>query len=83
MLFYYWRGPDGLPLWEIRGIRTHRFEPMSSQINGIQIYTSRFLSRCSRLLEYNKDWLAQCKDNVTEWDISMVLAAWSPSGSAL
>ena len=29
----------------------------------------RFLARCSTLLGYGKDCLAQCQDNVTEWDI--------------
>ena len=37
--------------------------------NDFKIDTGRFLARCSTLLEYGKDWLAQCQDNVTDWDI--------------
>ena len=44
-------------------------------------YACRFLARCSALLGEGKGWLAQCQENVTEWD--MVLAAGSASGAAL
>ena len=35
------------------------------------------------LIGYDKDWLAQCQDNVTVEYQVMVLAAWFPSGAAL
>ena len=35
-----------------------------------QIDTCRFPARCSALLGYGKDWLAQCQDNVTDWGIT-------------
>ena len=45
--------------------------PRSSQTNDFQIDTCRyFLVRRSALLASDKDWLAQCQDNATEWDIS-------------
>ena len=31
-----------------------------------KIDTSLFLARCSALFGYKNDWLAQCRDNVTE-----------------
>ena len=34
-----------------------------------KIDTCRFLARCSALLGRGINWLAQCQDNVTEWDI--------------
>ena len=34
-----------------------------------QIDTCRFLARCSALFEQGTDWLAQCQNNVTQWDI--------------
>ena len=34
-----------------------------------QIDTRHIPARRSILIGYNKDWLAQCQDNVTEWDI--------------
>ena len=42
-----------------------------------QIDTCRFLARCLALLGQGNDWLAQCHDSVTEWDVQvMVLMAW-------
>ena len=45
------------------------FESYSSQTNDLNIDTSRFLAWRSALLGYGKNWLAQCQDNVSEWDI--------------
>ena len=40
------------------------------------------VARCSSVLGYGMDWLAQCHDNVTEWGYQViVLAALSPSGA--
>ena len=47
-----------------RGFETTCFEPCSSQISDIQIYTCRFLARRSALLELSKYWLAQCQDHL-------------------
>ena len=52
-----------------RGIRTHGFEPRSSQTNDIKIDACRFLARCSTLLGYGKDWFAPSQDNVIGLDI--------------
>ena len=36
------------------------------------------------IISMGKDWLAQCQDNVTEWDIrSWVLVTWYPIEKAL
>ena len=43
-------------------------EPWSSQTEDFKIDTCLFLARHSALLRLGKDWLAQCKDNVIEWD---------------
>ena len=43
--------------------------PWSSEINAYQIDTCGFLSQCLVLLGQDKDRLAQCQDNVTEWDV--------------
>ena len=40
-----------------------------SQTSDLKIDTYCFLAQCSALLGEGKDWLAQCQDNVTEWDI--------------
>ena len=40
-----------------------RVKPMTYKID-----TCCFLARCSALLGEGKDWLAQCEDNVIEWD---------------
>ena len=37
--------------------------------NDFKTDTSSFLARRSALLGYGMDWLAQCQDNVTAWDI--------------
>ena len=64
-----------LPCWKIReseprGFKSRpcRFEPWSSQINGFKIDTCHLLAKHSALLGQGKDQLAQCQDNVTEWD---------------
>ena len=46
-----------------------RFKLWSSQTDHLKIDTRRFLARRSALLGYEKDWLVQCQNNVTEWDI--------------
>ena len=35
----------------------------------LNIDTYCFIARCSALLGYGKDWLADSQDNMTEWDI--------------
>ena len=35
----------------------------------IKMYTCQFLAKCSVLLGEDKDWLTQCQDKVTDWDI--------------
>ena len=57
------------PLWGDRRIPTHGFEPKWSQTNDIYICIFHFPARHSALLGYDKYWLAQCLDNMTEWDI--------------
>ena len=49
---------------EIVGLNPCRVRPLTYKID-----TSQFLARCSALLEQGKDWVAQCQDNVTEWNI--------------
>ena len=58
-----------LPFWEIRESEPRRFERWLSQTIDFISYSCRFLGRHSLLLGLGKDWLAQCQDNVTEWDI--------------
>ena len=69
----------------IRKSEPRGFEPWSSQTNEFIIDTWCFLARCLALLVQGKNWLAQCQDNVTEWDgyQVMVLVTWSPSEAAL
>ena len=62
------------PMLEDQGIRTSwlesrscEFIPWSGQTIDFKIDTCRFLAWRSAL-GYSKDWLAQCQDNVTEWD---------------
>ena len=51
-------------------------KPMTYKID-----TCRFLVWYSALKGWGKDWLAQYQENVTEWDIGLlVLAAWFPVG---
>ena len=64
-----------LPCWKIGESEPYRFEsgpcgfkPWSGQINDFKIDTCRFLTWRLALLGLSKDWLAQCQDNVTEWD---------------
>ena len=58
-----------LPFGDIGGFGPHGFEPRSIQPDDLNIDTCHFLARCLALLGQGKDWLAQCQDNVTEWDI--------------
>ena len=44
------------------------FKPWSSQTNDFKIDTCHFPASRLALLGSSKDWLAQCQDNVTEWD---------------
>ena len=64
----YWRGGRIGRAWVFvcgrSWVRNHcRVKPMIYQIE-----TCRFLARCLASLGYDNDWLAQYKDNVTEWD---------------
>ena len=38
--------------------------------------TCRHLAWRSVLIRYGKDWLAQCRDNVSEWDIESKSRGW-------
>ena len=51
-----------------------RVKPLTYKID-----TCRFLARNSALIGYGNDWLAQCQDTLTKWDIM----SWSPSAAAL
>ena len=51
----------------------------SGQMNVFKIDASHFLAWHLALLGQGKDWLAQCQDNVIEWDIM----AWPLSKAAL
>ena len=51
-------------VWEIRSLVPGWVKLMTYQID-----TCRFLAWWSALIGYGKDWLAQCQDNVIEWDI--------------
>ena len=69
--------PNGMAEWDGRidsGIRTHGFKPWSSQTNDLENDTCRFLLLASSLalLGQDKDWLAECPDNVSEW----VIRSW-------
>ena len=44
------------------------FEPVVKSMT-YQIDTCRFIALYSALLGDAKDWLVQCQENVTEWDI--------------
>ena len=55
-------------LWEIVGSNPLLVKPINYQIDSYH-----FL---------DKDWVAQCPDNVTECQV-MLQAAWFPSGAAL
>ena len=48
----------------------------SNQLD-LKIDTCCFLARCSTLLGKGKEWLAQCQDSATEWDIR--LWCWNAS----
>ena len=46
-------------------VRTHGWvNPMTYKIEACH-----FLARCSALMGQDNDWLAQCQDNPTQWDI--------------
>ena len=45
--------------------------PGRVKTKDFNIDTCRFLARRSALLGEGKDWLAQCQDNITEWDIRL------------
>ena len=55
------------------GFGPYGFKPWSRKPNDLKIDTCRFLARCFALLGLGKDWLAQYQDNVTEWDVSLLL----------
>ena len=68
------------PILLARMIQTHGYEPKSSQTNDSKIDKCHFQARSLALLGEDKDWLAQCQDNMAE---ITVLAAWSPRGTTL
>ena len=47
-----------------------------------RIDTCRFLAWRFAVIRWGKDWLAQCQDNVTEWDIELLQPDF-PGGAAL
>ena len=51
-------------VWEIMSLVPGRVKLMTYKID-----TCLFLVGCSALLGMGKDWLAQCQESVTEWDI--------------
>ena len=57
---------------------TQKYPNRQSNPTDFKIDTCRFLARHSPLLGWGKGWLAQCQDNVIEWDgyQIMALAAW-------
>ena len=50
--------------------------PFSSQTSDLKMDTYRFLARHWASLGKGRGWLAQCPDNVTEWDIRS--SCWRP-----
>ena len=55
--------------------------PSRVKLMTYEIDTCRYLAWHLALIGYDKDWLAQNQDNVTEWDIGVIVpVAWSPSG---
>ena len=60
---------------------THTFTPTDVQIHTNTYTHHQLLSTDVHILEWGKNWLPRCQDNVTDWD--MVLAALSPSGVTL
>ena len=72
VLFYYIKksGWHSCPVLVDDGTQTYEFKSLSSQTNDLKIYTCCFLPRLSVSLGLDKDWLAQCQGNVTEWDSS-------------
>ena len=61
----------GRQVGEIGGLVLSRVKPMTYNID-----TCHFLAWREALLGYGKDWLGQCQDNVTEWDIGQWY--WQP-----
>ena len=47
------------------------FGSWSSQTNDLKIDMSRFLAVHTALIGCEKDWLAQCQDNMSEWDVRL------------
>ena len=60
-LLFFWRSGDS-DLMDSN-------ETWSIQTNDLKMNSSHSLVRYSALLEYGKDWLAQCQHNVMGWDI--------------
>ena len=54
----------GLPVRKVGSLIPDQVKPMTYKI-GI----CRFLTSRSAILAEGKNWLSQCPDNVTEWDI--------------
>ena len=52
-------------VWEIRSSAPGRVKQMS-----YQIYTCRLLAWRWALIGKDKDWLAQCQDNINKWDMT-------------
>ena len=64
-----WFGDGQMSRASVRRFTLYTFETWSIQTHDLNIDMCRFLARHSALLGYGKDWLAQCHENVTEWDI--------------
>ena len=54
------------------------FEPWLSPNNDFKIDTCYSLARHLALLGYDKDWLAQCRENATEWVCLWVCCCFMP-----
>ena len=72
-----------LQFWEIEESEPYGFECWSSETNDVKIDNCHFLARCSALSRLAKDSLAQCPDNVTEWDIRACCWNWFPSEATI
>ena len=62
---------------------THEFEDFLNPNEWLyQIYTCRYLTWCCVLIGHGRDWLSQCQDNVTRYQVT-VSVAWFPNEAAL
>ena len=48
-----------------------KFESQLGQTNDLTMCAWHPIAWCLALIEEGKDWVAQCPDNVAEWDIEL------------